>query len=65
MQEKSSGESVPKVNVELDNQIRFVDFMIQGYQEPTGQRMLQAIKASLEKLRENGGEAQQKSYDNV
>ena len=40
------------MNTDLDNQIRFLDYMLQGYQEPVGRRMLQAIKESLEKLRE-------------
>jgi archaellum component FlaC len=41
------------VNTDLDNQIRFVDYMLQGYQEPVGRKMLQAIRDSLERLKEN------------
>ncbi len=37
--------------MDLESQIRFVEFMLQGYKEPTGQRMLSAIKGSLEKLK--------------
>lgn len=44
------------VNTELDNQIRFVEFMLQGYQEPVGRKMLQAIKESLESLKKKDGE---------
>ncbi len=39
----------------MENQIRFVEFMLQGYKEPTGQKMLSAIKGSLEKLRDSKG----------
>jgi hypothetical protein len=39
------------VNTDLESQIRFVEFMLQGYNEATGQKMLNAIKASLEKLK--------------
>ena len=42
----------PELKADLDNQIRFVEFMLQGYVEPTGQKMLNAIKNSLEKLKE-------------
>lgn len=45
------------MNTDLDNQIRFVDFMLQGYQEPVGRKMLQAIKESLESIREKNGNA--------
>jgi hypothetical protein len=45
------GDQTPEVNVDLESQIRFVEFMLQGYKEPTGQRMLSAIKGSLEKLK--------------
>ena len=40
------------MSVDLESQIRFVEYMLQGYQEPTGQRMLLAIKDSLERFRE-------------
>ncbi len=40
------------MNTDLENQIRFIVFMLEGYQEPTGRGMLQAVKESLEKLRE-------------
>jgi hypothetical protein len=40
------------LNTDLENQIRFIGFMLEGYQEPTGRAMLQAVKESLEKLRE-------------
>lgn len=49
------GGNPPEVNADLENQIRFVEFMLQGYREPTGQKMLNAIKNSLEKLREIQG----------
>lgn len=52
MQENQMGGKAPEVNVDLENQIRFVEFMLQGYKEPTGQQMLSAIKGSLEKLKE-------------
>ena len=51
MQENKVGGQAPEVNLDLDSQIRFVEFMLMGYTEPTGQRMLSAIKASLEKLK--------------
>ena len=51
MQENKVGDQTPEVNVDLESQIRFVEFMLQGYKEPTGQRMLSAIKGSLEKLK--------------
>lgn len=47
------GGQPQEVNTDLDNQIRFIEYMLQGYQEPVGRRMLQAIKDSLEKLKEN------------
>lgn len=46
------GGKAPELKADLDNQIRFVEFMLQGYVEPTGQKMLNAIKNSLEKLKE-------------
>lgn len=45
----------PEVTTGLDNQIRFVEFMLEGYREPTGQMMLTAIRESLEKLKEISG----------
>jgi len=51
MQENKVGGQAPEVNLDLDSQIRFVEFMLMGYTKPTGQRMLSAIKASLEKLK--------------
>lgn len=54
MQENQMGGQPQAVNTDLDNQIRFVDFMLQGYQEPVGRKMLQAIKESLESLKEKG-----------
>ena len=53
MQENKMGGQPQEVNTDLENQIRFLEFMLQGYQEPVGRRMLQAIKESLEGLREN------------
>lgn len=55
MQDSNMGGKAPEVNADLDNQIRFVEFMLQGYTEPTGQKMLNAIKNSLEKLKELNG----------
>jgi len=53
MQENKMGGQPQEVNTDLDNQIRFVDYMLQGYQEPVGRKMLQAIRDSLERLKEN------------
>jgi hypothetical protein len=52
MQENKMGGQPQTLNTDLENQIRFIVFMLEGYQEPTGRGMLQAVKESLEKLRE-------------
>ena len=52
MQENKMGGQPQTLNTDLENQIRFIGFMLEGYQEPTGRAMLQAVKESLEKLRE-------------
>lgn len=52
MQENKMGGQPQTVNTDLENQIRFIEFMLEGYQEPTGRAMLQAVKESLGKLRE-------------
>lgn len=58
MQDSKAQGQNPEVGTDLDNQIRFLEYMLQGYKEPTGQKMLSAIKGSLEKLKliENKGE---------
>lgn len=55
-----------QVDTGIVNQILFVDYMLSGYSEPTGQRMLRAVRESLERLaaieggRADGGGVQQK-----
>jgi hypothetical protein len=53
MPEKEMGDKSPELSADLDSQILFVEFMLQGYREETGQRMLNAIRNSLERLRES------------
>lgn len=54
MQENQMGPK-PQVSTDLESQIAFVDFMMEGYLEPTGRSMLQAIRDSLNELKEKRG----------